>query len=148
MAVDDGAHPIYTMQVGAAVNATIGGASLGTGAATFIGTFGSVTAANGNALYCRGLEVFNLTGQNFDLVFVSDQGTAAYTTTTPGSVSVTSGIQGSFFCPGTAALGLCQTRGFRFPCFVQGGTNIYLRPLGVTAATVSAAAPFVLNFWA
>lgn len=136
-----GAGPIGSIYLGIPTNATIAASMAGTAAATQI-------MASASFSYARAMEIFNLTGQNIELIIGRpDHGTADYTVTTIAGTPVSFGASGQFFCPGTAS-STVTGRTNRFPCAVAQGMTLYVRTTGTTNITCSSTNPFIINFWA
>ena len=136
-----GGHPVQSFYLGIPTNATIAASMAGTAAATLI--------CAATSAYATFMEVYNLTGRNFELVIGNDYGTTAYTATTPGTTPVgTSGTQTSqFFVPGTASSTVASGRGNYFPVTISPLTQIWLRTTENTAITAAATTPIVIVLW-
>jgi len=113
----------------------------GTAAATLLVSSASLT-------YAAGMEVFNLTARNLEVVFGPDTGTAAYTSVTIAGTPILTSGNGIVFCPGTASATVASGRGSRFPIIVPSGVAIYVRTTENTPITCSAVQPLVISFWA
>ena len=134
-----GTGPIFSIYGGQAGSFTISGSMLGTAAATQLISSATFT-------YARGMEVFNLTGRNLELIIGNDLGTAAYTTAFGVAYSAV-GKQSLFFVPGTASATVAG-RANRFACAFQQGFNLWVRTTENTPITCTSVLPLVINFWA
>ena len=134
----EGANPIQAFYLGIPSNFTIAASMAGTSPATLIGTI--------SAAYACGIEVFNLTGRNLELVFGNDNGTAAYV---PGNSTIaTLGSNSQIFCPGTASV-LAAGRVNRVGMgSMTAGLKIFARTTENTPITASSTSPFIINLWA
>ena len=137
-----GGHPVQTFYLGIPTNATIAASMFGTAAATLITS--GITADS-----VAFMEVYNLTGRNFDLVIGNDYQTTAYTATTPGTTPI--GISGpkstQIFCPGTASSTVASGRGNYFPIIMTSASQIFIRTTENTPITASSTNPIVIHLW-
>lgn len=136
-----GYGPILSFYLGVPGNATIAGSMAGTAAATLIST--SISCS-----FAQSMEVFNMTGRNLELVLGVDNGTGAYTLTTPGATPITVGGNGQFFCPGTASSTPGSGRGNRFPVAISSGMKMWVRTTENTPITCATTTALIINLWA
>lgn len=138
-----GTAPIQSFMLGIPTSSTIAATMAGTAAATVISS--SISCAG-----ARGIEVFNLTGRNIELVIGPDSGTATYTNTTVGTSVVCTVGNGTFFCPGTAAAAAVSMglgRGVRFPIVVHQGMKLSVRTTENTPITCASTTPLIISLW-
>jgi len=132
-----GTVPIQSFLLGIPANATIAASMAGTAAATTISS--SISAAG-----ARGMEVFNLTGRNIEIVVGTDNGTSTYT---PSAGAATVVGSGTFFCPGTASATPGVGRGIRFPIVIHQGMKLFVRTTENTPITCASTTPLVISLW-
>jgi hypothetical protein len=132
--------PIQSFALGLYTNATIAASAQGTAAATVVTTAFSAYAAST-------VEVWNLTGQNLDVVLGPDNTTNSYTSTTPGSTPVVQVGNGVLFCPGNTTISITNVRAERAFIPFSNGMKVSVRTCANAPITCSATAPLVISFW-
>lgn len=135
-----GSAPIQSFLLGIPGNATVAASMAGTAAATAISQ--SISCAG-----ARGMEVFNMTNRNIEIVVGPDNGTSSYTQTTPGTTPVMVAGNGIFFCSGTAAAVQGMGRGIRFPIVIHQGMKMFVRTTENTPITCASTTPLIINLW-
>lgn len=136
--INNGTHPIQGFALGLYSNFTIAASAMGTAASTVVTSAASAYAA-------RGMEIFNMTGRDIDLVIGKDNGTASYSTAS-GVGAVIIG-NGTIFCPSNATLAIAAGRAMRMPIAFSQSMPISVRTTTNVPITCSSTSYLVINFW-